>query len=256
MSTTNTLNLPFSEATPSIAKKAALWGYGITSYLVGFGGMLAIIFAMAGFIPLGQVAPFIENSALAVAFNIALTFLFGLQHSIMARPWFKHILHQYLGQACERSTFILASGLVSIFMIALWQPVGGVVWQADSTLAMIALWVLFAGGWSYLMAATFAINHWDLFGLRQIWFAAQGHPYVAPEFKEGWMYGFSRHPIMLGVLMGIWFLPTMSATQLVLSISFTAYIFIGVWFEEKDLLQQFGQRYADYKQRVGMFFTL
>jgi protein-S-isoprenylcysteine O-methyltransferase Ste14 len=110
-------------------------------------------------------------------------------------------------------------------------------------------------GWGYLFAATFSINYWDLFGLRQIALELQDKPYTAPEFKEHWMYRYSRHPIMLGAMIGMWCVPEMTATKLILTVTLTFYIFIGVAFEERDLIHQFGDTYRDYKKRVGMFFT-
>lgn len=258
MAISNTFNHPLTDGSDhhllSTSKRVTILSYGIASYLIGFSGLLAIIFAMAGFIPLGLFT-ISSNPLVSIVINVLLTFLFGLQHSVMARPWFKERMHNWLDPACERSTFIWSSGVVSIIMIACWQPVGDVVWQTHSLAANIVMWFLFFSGWAYLVAATFAINHWDLFGLRQAWCAFSGKPYTNPEFKENWMYRFSRHPIMLGVLIGIWFVPTMTASKLVLSICFTCYIFIGVAYEEKDLIKEFGERYLEYKKRVGMFFT-
>jgi protein-S-isoprenylcysteine O-methyltransferase Ste14 len=174
----------------------------------------------------------------------------------MARPKFKAVFYNIFGKAGERSTFIWTSGLVSIILVLLWQPVEGVLWNAQSTTAQIILWCGFGFGWAYLLAATFAINHWDLFGLRQVWLAAKNIPYTAPSFKESWMSRYSRHPIMLGVLIGIWCVPTMYATQFVLTLLFTIYIFIGVWFEERDLIAHYGRRYLNYKKRVGMLITI
>lgn len=256
MTVIDTTSIPEPIINLSMGKKISLAGYGLFSYAIGFAGILAIIAAMAGVIPLGTLLPITNNFILAIIINVALTTLFGLQHSIMARPWFKQLFHRWFGQAGERSTFIWTSGVCALIMVAGWQPLPGTIWQASSPIAKTLLWLGFVIGWKYLLAATFAINHWDLFGLRQIWFAINNKPYSEPGFKESWMYRFSRHPIMLGVLIGIWSLPTMTATQLVLSITFTAYIFIGVGFEERDLIRQFGQTYVDYKNRVGMFLTL
>ncbi len=239
-----------------IAQKSGLALYGLSSYAIGFSGLLAIIFSMAGFIPLGSMVVITDNAVLAIIINIALTLVFGLQHSIMARPKFKEFFKSVFGEASERSTFVWTSGVCAFIMVAFWQPLTGFAWQVESQTAQIVLWAGFAIGWTYLVAATFAINHWDLFGLRQVWFALQNKSYVNPEFKENWMYRFSRHPIMLGVLIGIWCVPVMTMTKLVLALCFTVYIFIGVGFEEKDLIREFGKTYIDYKKRVGMFFTV
>jgi uncharacterized membrane protein len=123
-------------------------------------------------------------------------------------------------------------------------------------LSQYILWLGFGFGWAYLLAASFAINHWDLFGLRQVWLAAMGLEYTPVAFKEHWMYRYSRHPIMLGVLIGIWCLPTMSASMLMLSIGLTVYMVIGVYFEERDLVRQWGQSYVEYKKRVGALISI
>ena len=119
----------------------------------------------------------------------------------------------------------------------------------------MVMWVGFAFGWSYLLAASFAINHFDLFGLRQVWLEAMNRPYEAPEFKQNWMYRFSRHPIMLGALIGMWCVPDMTASKFLLTLLMTIYVFIGVGFEERDLIRAWGNTYKDYKKRVGMFVT-
>jgi protein-S-isoprenylcysteine O-methyltransferase Ste14 len=237
------------------AKAALILAYGLISYAIGCAGLAAIILAMAGLLPMGSIVPLVDNNFFAILINIACVSLFGLQHSIMARPGFKVVFHRWFGEAGERSTFIWSSGVVSIILVVLWQPVDGTLWSVQSPLVQTILWCGFAFGWTYLLAATFAINHWDLFGLRQVWLAARNIPYTSPEFKENWMYRYSRHPIMLGVLIGIWCVPTMPATQFVLTVLFTVYIFVGVWFEERDLIAQFGERYVAYKRRVGMLFT-
>lgn len=258
------MNTPESAVNPqlvsdhsiSFAKKITLASYGLLSYAIGFSGLLAIIFSMAGFIPMGSMAVITNNPFLAIIINIGLTMIFGLQHSIMARPKFKQSFNKIFGDASERSTFIWTSGVCCFLIVGFWQPLQGTIWQAESTIAQIVLWCGFALGWTYLAAATFAINHWDLFGLRQIWFAIQNKAYTQPKFTENWMYRFGRHPIMLGVLIGVWSVPTMTATKLVLSITLTVYIFIGLFFEERDLIRQFGGTYLDYKKRVGLLITL
>ncbi|MCG8312442.1 MAG: hypothetical protein MI976_04430 [Pseudomonadales bacterium] len=255
LSSTEINSTPVPGNQPGVWRRSACLAYGIIAYTVGVTGLGAIILAMAGVISLGSLVPFIKNPIIAVMFNIALTLSFGLQHSVMARSNFKQRFNKLFGAASERSTFVAASGIVSLWVVGLWQPVGGVIWQANTTLVSIFLWAGFAFGWGYLLAASFAINHWDLFGLRQTWLYATNQPYKAPEFKLNWMYRFSRHPIMLGALIGMWCLPAMTWTQMFFSLTFTMYIFIGVAFEEKDLIKNFGQRYIDYKKSVGMFFT-
>lgn len=237
------------------SRKSVLIIYGTFSYMIGCAGLVAVILAMAGVLPMGNLVVFTQNNLLACIVNVALIGLFGLQHSIMARPFFKQAFAKVFSQASERATFVWTSGATLLLILALWQPVSGNLWQAQSLAAEITLWILFAFGWGYLFAATFAINHWDLFGLRQIWFAVNDKAYESPEFKENWMYRFSRHPIMLGALIGMWCVPDMSATKLVMTLSLTAYIFTGLRFEENDLIREFGSQYLEYKKRVGMFFS-
>ncbi len=249
----NTLLLSNTTQPSGLIKPIALLGYGALSYLVGVAGLSTIIFAYAGLIPLGLI-PLTNETSGAIAINIALLLLFGLQHSIMARPKFKNWLNQFLPESTQRSHFVWTSGVVSAILVAFWQPIEGQLWQVEGGVAW-SLWVVFGFGWAYLLAATFAINHFDLFGLRQVWLAAQNKPYEQVPFKERWMYRFSRHPIMLGVLIGIWALPSMSASLFMMSVGLTLYIAIGLYFEERDLIRAWGDRYRDYKNRVGLLFT-
>lgn len=244
------------QATASLAKRGSILAYGIASYAIGFAGLVYVILACANIIPLGQLLPMELHPVFAIVINLALTCLFGLQHSIMARPAFKERFSHCFGAACERSTFIWSSGLVLFMVVSAWQPVGGTIWQAESFAAQAAIWSVFSFGWFYLFAATFAIDHFDLFGLRQVWAAARGKPYQEPVFKQSWMYKFSRHPIMLGALIGMWAVPTMTGSHLVFALTFTVYVIIGVGYEERDLIKNFGKTYLEYQKEVGMFFTL
>lgn len=238
----------------SFARQFALASYSLLAYLVGVAGLSTIILAYAGLIPLGLLTV-TSNPWLAGAINIALLVLFALQHSIMARPAFKNWLNRYLPEATQRSHFVWTSGVVSAILVVCWQPLAGEIWQFEGYAAW-AIWAVFGFGWAYLLAATFAINHFDLFGLRQAWFAIQGTAYQPVAFKEHWMYRYSRHPIMLGVLIGIWALPSMSASLLMMSIGLTVYIAIGLYFEERDLIKLWGKQYLDYRNRVGLLWTL
>lgn len=241
--------------TLSTLRKGSLIVYGVFSYMIGCAGLVAQILAMAGIIPMGSLLVFTDNNIAAIVVNILLIGLFGVQHSVMARPFFKQAFRKAFGYASERATFVWGSGLVTLVIVGLWQPVTGTLWHFETGVGLMVMWGLFLLGWGYLFAATFAINHWDLFGLRQVWFAVQDQPYCAPEFRENWMYRYSRHPIMLGALIGLWCVPEMTATKFVMTALFTLYIFIGVSFEEKDLIREFGDRYLQYKNRVGMFFS-
>lgn len=229
--------------------------YSAFAYVVGVTGLAALVFAMAGLLPLGNVAPVTGSNLVAALLNVLLLGVWGLQHSIMARPAFKSMLNRHFPVALERSNYVLMSGVALLLVVLLWQPLSGIAWHVQGGLA-VPFWLMFLAGWSYLLAATFAINHFDLFGLRQAWLAAHGQEYTPVPFKENWMYRYSRHPIMLGVLVGLWFTPMMTASALMLAVGLTVYIAIGVYFEEKDLRQSIGPRYDEYRQRVGTFFTV
>ena len=233
----------------------ALIAFSLVSYLIGVAGLGAVILALGGFIPLGLVKPLADAPAIACTINLGLILLFGLQHSVMARRSFKRWLANYMPVSLERSLFVLASGLVLLLLVACWQPVGGLIWRAEGV-SNLLLWLGFGFGWLYLLLATFAINHFDLFGLRQAWLDAQGRAYTPIAFVEHWMYRFSRHPIMLGALIGLWSLPEMTSSRLYLSTGLTVYIVVGLWFEERDLIRQWGERYKSYQQKVGALFTL
>ena len=239
---------------PGIARSIALLAYSLVAYFIGVAGLGLLILATVGLVPLGlfQVA---GGSLAHAAIDVGLLLLFGVQHSVMARPAFKRRLTRVVPVAMERSTFVWTSGVALGAAVLLWQSVDGVTWHATGMLSWVLLGVgVF--GWAYLLAATFAIDHWDLFGLRQAWLAARGQDYTDVAFKEQWMYRYSRHPIMLGVLMGIWSLPTMTATQCFLSGGLTLYIVIGVYFEERDLIRQWGKSYLDYKRKIGALFSI
>jgi len=223
--------------------------YGVVSYFVGVAGLACIIFALAKLIPFG----FLVSRELGppVLWNLVLVAIWGIVHSGMARDGFKRRITHMIPAAAERPTYVLIAGITSILIIGLWQPVPGVIWTASSPVAVVLLWTLFAFGWVYLLAATFAINHFDLFGLRQVYLNFTNQPEAPIQFTKRAMYRFTRHPIQTGVLIGIWATPEMTATQIVLSIAFTIYIFIGLWFEEKDLIKHIGAPYEQYRKETG-----
>ncbi len=233
----------------------SLIAYSVFAYVIGVTGLAALVFAMAGLLPLGQMVVVADNNVSAGFVNLLLLAIWGGQHSIMARPAFKSWINRHFSAALERSNYVLMSGAALMLVVVLWQPLNGVGWQVEGR-AAILFWLMFVAGWSYLLAATFAINHFDLFGLRQAWLAAHNREYTPLPFKENWMYRYSRHPIMLGVLVGVWFTPAMTASALMMAVGLTIYIAIGVYFEEKDLRNSVGPRYDDYRRRVGALFTL
>lgn len=225
--------------------------YGVFSYAVGVAGLACIIAATAQWLPFGFLGARLSTSPLLL--NLSLVIAWGAIHSIMARNSFKAALTRFIPEPAERPTYVLVAGVTSVLMIGLWQPMTGMAWSVNHQATAKLLWAGWAFGWVYLLAATFAINHFDLFGLRQVWLNFKVQPRLPLRFVKTAMYGFSRHPIQTGVLIGIWVTPLMSVTQLALSVGLTAYLFIGLFFEERDLVRSIGQAYVEYRREAGMF---
>jgi len=224
--------------------------YGVLSYFIGVIGLVCIIAALAKWIPFGFHAGELGAGS-PILWNLLLVAIWGVVHSVMARPGFKKILTRIIPEPAERSTYVLIAGLTSFLLIAYWQNVPGHLWQVDAPWAVMLLWGLFYFGWAFLLAATFAINHFDLFGLRQVYLNFKGRPRGSLKFVKRFMYKFIRHPIQTGVLIGIWATPVMTNTQLILSLGFTLYIAVGLWFEERDLIAEHGDSYRDYRREAG-----
>lgn len=190
----------------------------------------------------------------ALLINLALVLLFSLQHSLMARTLFKKYLTKVIPVAAERSTYVLFSGVALGLICLYWQPLDGFLWQVDNEIGRTLLSAGYLFGWTFSLFSTFIINHFELFGLQQIYLNLLNKPSPAIEFKEKLFYKFVRHPIQLGVLIGLWITPTMSYSHLMLSSTLTIYIFVGLWFEERDLISVLGNIYKEYQQRVRMMF--
>jgi protein-S-isoprenylcysteine O-methyltransferase Ste14 len=225
--------------------------YGVVSYIIGVAGLASIILVLAGLIPYGFLASDAALPVSPVVGNVLLVTLWGLIHTGMARPNFKASLTQFIPDSAERATYVFVAGVTSIVMMGYWQIVPGHVWViAEGGLAYV-LWGLFWFGWVFLLASTFAINHFDLFGLRQVFLNFKNQPRPPLDFVERAMYKYIRHPIQTGVLIGIWATPSMALTQLILSVGFTLYIIIGLWFEERDLVKEHGEAYIAYRKQTG-----
>jgi len=210
--------------------------------------------ALAGVIPYGF---WLDGQAFwisPVLWNLLLVAIWGSIHTVMARPRFKTVLTKFIPEAAERATYILVAGITSVALIGYWQQVPGQVWHVEAGGLAYGIWAIFIFGWAFLLAATFAINHFDLFGLRQVFLNFKRQPRPPLHFVKRAMYKYIRHPIQTGVLIGIWATPSMSMTQMVLSIGFTAYIFAGLWFEERDLIREHGEEYLQYRQEAGKLF--
>ena len=226
--------------------------YSILAYLIGLGGLIYFVLFIGGwdFLPFHIESGVADNANQAFLINGGLVLLFGLQHSVMARPAFKKRFTKLIPQAAERSTYVLLSGVMMLVISYFWQPMNGVLWEVFNPIARFLLTAGYLFGWAFAVVATFVINHFELFGLQQAYNNLVGKPEATPKFTARFLYSMVRHPLQLGVLIGLWSTPTMSLTHLFLSITFTIYIFIGLYFEERDLVATLGSEYEAYQQRV------
>jgi methanethiol S-methyltransferase len=227
--------------------------YGVVAYLVFFVTILyAIGFVEGLFVPktidTGTVVPFAE----ALIVNLALMTVFAVQRSVMARKPFKRWLTQHIPAAIERSTYVLLASLCLLLLFWQWRPMPAVVWQiADPNLALAVIGVSMIG-WVLVFLSTFLINHFELFGLHQVANNLTGRPMPPVRFKTPVLYKVVRHPIYLGFIVASWFAPTMTVGHLLFAAVITAYIFVGIALEERDLIELFGDEYRNYKKRVSM----
>jgi protein-S-isoprenylcysteine O-methyltransferase Ste14 len=238
-------------------KRISIFLYGIVSYAVFFATFLYAL----GFVGNFAVPRTIDGEPLlplptALAIDVALLALFALQHSVMARPFFKRWLTKFVPESAERSTYVLASSVALIALFALWQPLGGTVWHVTDPTARGVLWAFFAFGWLLVLVSTFLLNHFDLFGLRQIWLQLVGRPYTPLKFGTPGPYRLVRHPLYVGWLFAFWATPTMGATHLFFAIMTTAYILVAIQLEERDLVDSLGHDYISYRERVPMLIPL
>ena len=188
----------------------------------------------------------------ALLINTLLLGLFAVQHSVMARSGFKQWWTKFVPAPVERSTYVLFSSLALLLLFYLWQPMGGTVWEVQDPVARGMIYGLFAGGWLLILVTTFLINHFDLFGMRQVWLYLTEQPYTPLKFTTPGIYRYVRHPLYVGWLLTFWAAPTMTAAHLVFSIATTAYILIAIQFEERDLAKVHGTAYDEYRTQVPM----
>jgi methanethiol S-methyltransferase len=237
---------------PTMLKRILVFGYGVTCYAIFFATFLyAIGFVGDLFVP--RTIDGIPGVPLweALLVNLGLLGLFAVQHSVMARPAFKRWITRYIPKAAERSTYVLISSLALIVLFANWEPMGGVIWQVTDPVGQALLYGGFALGWGLVLLSTFLINHFDLFGLRQVWLYLIGRPYTPLAFKTPALYRVVRHPLYLGWLFAFWATPVMTVAHLVFAVMTTAYILIAIRLEERDLMDAHPE-YAGYRRRVPM----
>jgi protein-S-isoprenylcysteine O-methyltransferase Ste14 len=214
------------------------------TYAIGFAGNLLVPRSLDGVQTMGTIE--------AVLINLGLLSIFAVQHSLMARKSFKKWWTRIVPQAVERSTYVLFASVALAGLCWHWQPIEGTVWQLEHPAAVLTVWVVFWAGWGVLLLATFLINHFELFGLRQVWSRMTGKPIPTTAFRTPGLYKHVRHPIYLGFVMGFWATPHMTFGHLLFAGAATAYILVGIWFEERDLIATFGNRYVEYRKQVGM----
>ena len=233
-------------------KRSIVFLYGMGSYAVFFGTYLyAIGFVGNLFVPRSIDGPRVGDLASSLGVDLALLLAFALQHSVMARGPFKRWLTRFIPEPAERSTYVLASSLALIALFVHWRPLGGMVWSVDRAAAVL-LWALFAFGWTLVLVSTFLINHFDLFGLRQVWMYLTGAKYTPLPFKTPGPYRLVRHPLYVGWFFAFWATPTMTVTHLMFAVATTGYILIAIRFEERDLITHLGDAYREYRRRVPM----
>jgi methanethiol S-methyltransferase len=233
-------------------RRILVFVYGVIAYVLFFGTFLYA----AGFVgnlvvPKGLDASPTGPLGASLLIDLGLLALFAVQHSVMARPAFKRAWTRILPPPAERSTYVLASSLALIVLFWQWRPLGGVVWDVQDPIGRALLYGGFAFGWLLVLVTTFLINHFDLFGLRQVWLHLRGRPYRPLAFKTPGLYRLVRHPLYVGWLFAFWSTPTMTATHLLFAGVTTAYILVAIRFEERDLVDAHPE-YADYARRVPM----
>jgi protein-S-isoprenylcysteine O-methyltransferase Ste14 len=238
---------------PSSLKRTAVLLYGGIAYAF----FLATFLYAVGFVGDFLVPRSIDSApshglGAALLIDAALLGIFAVQHSVMARPAFKRVLTRYIPEAAERSTYVLMSSLALMLVFALWSPIGIVVWDVQSPLASALLHGGFACGWLTVLITTFLINHFDLFGLRQVWKFFRRERYVPLKFVTPGPYKLVRHPLYVGWLLSFWCTPHMTLAHLVFAVLTTAYILVAIQLEERDLITVHGTTYLDYRRTTPM----
>jgi protein-S-isoprenylcysteine O-methyltransferase Ste14 len=234
--------------------RASYLVFGTLSYFIFFATFLYLVAFVGDLAPApltvdrGGPATAVWQAA---AIDLCLIALFGVQHSVMARPAFKRRWTRIVPEPIERSVYVLLASIVLMILFFFWRPIPETIWQADGALAALLL-LIFALGWLIVLLSTFLISHFELFGLKQVWGHMRGHAAVAPIFRTPFFYRLVRHPLYSGFILAFWSTPHMTVGHLLLAAGMTVYILIAIRHEERDLVGLFGDHYRDYRLRVGM----
>ena len=230
-------------------------GYALVAYLVFFATFLWLIAFLADV----AIFPTTVNDAVngtpvaqALIIDLALIALFGIQHSVMARPAFKQRWTKAVPTSVERATYVLAAAVALYLLLQYWHPISGTLWDVRESVAAPAIWAVFGIGWAVLLLSTFLINHFELFGLTQAWFHGRTLDPGPPVLREPLFYRHVRHPLYLGFVIAFWATPYMTVSHALFATGMTIYILVGIAHEERDLVAHFGASYEDYRRRVGM----
>jgi len=235
-------------------KRIAILAFSAIAYVVFLATFVYLIAFLSGL----AIVPYdvdqggsARPALAAAAIDLVLILIFAVQHSSMARPWFKRWWTRLVPSAVERSAYVLAASLALILLFAGWHPIPGIVWTTSGVIAAM-LWALFAAGWLLVLVSTFLISHFELFGLKQAWNHWCDRIEASPTFYTPWLYRLVRHPLYLGFFLAFWATPTMTLGHLLFATGMSAFMLVAIQFEERDLIATFGEVYVRYRRRTGM----
>lgn len=234
-------------------KKSVILIYGVIAY-ASFMGVIIYAIGFIGNFGLNNTLDSIPNKPLvqALLINLGLLTLFAVQHSGMARKGFKNWIRQFIPAAAERSTFVMISNIALLVLMLYWEPIGGVLWQVESQLATTVIISFYMLGWALVFLSSFLINHFNLFGLQQVWYHFKGKTIEPARFTTPSLYRMVRHPLYLGFIILMWSATTMTVAHLLFAVMCTLYILVGIQFEEQDLKEELGDEYVAYQAQVPM----